>query len=135
MKKKALIIGGIVIVLAISVILAITFGTEKSPTGDPPNGYGENLFIAKILEVNDTYLLVEVTDSGNSGISVGAEVDVTTNIENCPDFEVGEYARVVFNGEVMEKDPLALGTVFALSKFDITDTEEGKQITEIKPAE
>ena len=107
----------------------------KSPVGNPPTVSGEVFFTEKVIEVNDTYLLVEVNDSGNSGISVGAEVDVTTNIEGCPDFEAGEYARVVFNGEVMEKDPAALGKVFAIYKHDTTASEDGELITEIKPVE
>ena len=39
----------------------------KSPVGDPPTVNGEVFLTGKVIEVNDTYLLVEVNDSGNIG--------------------------------------------------------------------
>ncbi len=87
------------------------------------NEKGQSYFTGKVKEVNANYLLVEITDSGNSGISVGANVIVSTEVvsaDGCPDFVADEHARVVFNGEVMEKDPASLGTVFALYKIDET---------------
>ena len=37
-----------------------------------------------------------------------------------PDFETGEYARIVYGGGVMETYPLRLSTVYAVYKTDKT---------------
>ncbi len=55
---------------------------------------GQNYFTATITEVNENDLLVEVIDSGNSGISVGGEAYIST--DDCSDLAVGEYIKVVF---------------------------------------
>lgn len=55
-------------------------------------------FSAKVLEVDDEYLLLEVFYTGNSSLSNGARVEVLTNVVaagGCPEFVVDEYARVV----------------------------------------
>jgi len=127
--KKALLFIFIVVILIAVVFLTIYFIPDKSLTGDPPVANGEYFFTARITEVHDNYLLVEVTDGGNSHISVGSPVTVTKNVtsaDGCPSLTVGEYARVVFDGTVMEKYPPSLGTVYRIYKTDAS----GKSIAD-----
>ena len=78
-------------------------------------------FIAKVTGVYENYLLVEVTDKGNSSFAVGTSVEVSTMVtsaDGCPNFVAGEYARIEFDGVVLEKYPPALGEVFKIYKTD-----------------
>ena len=80
-------------------------------------------FTVKVTEVYDNYLLVEVTDKGNSSFSVGTSVEVSTSVtsaDGCPNFVADEYARIEFNGVVLEKYPPALGEIFKIYKTDAT---------------
>lgn len=55
-------------------------------------------FSAKVLEVDDEYLVLEVFYTGNSSLSNGARVEISTNVvaaAGCPEFVVDECARVV----------------------------------------
>ena len=86
-------------------------------------------FVAKVTEVYDNYLLVEVTDKGNTSFSVGTSVEVSTTVtsaDGCPTFVADEYARIEFDGLVLEKYPPALGEVFKIYKTDAT----GKSIAD-----
>lgn len=62
---------------------------------------GENVqyfFTAKVVEVQEDYLMLEVFDTGNSNLSEGATVEVSTNVvsaDGCPKFVVDECARVL----------------------------------------
>ena len=73
--------------------------------------------------MHENYLLVEVTDKGNSSFSVGTSVEVSTTVtsaDGCPKFVADEYARIEFNGVVLEKYPPALGEIFKIYKTDAT---------------
>ena len=54
-------------------------------------------FTAKVIEVDEEYLLLEVFDVGNTNLSEGATVEVSTEAmaAGCPEFVVDEYARVL----------------------------------------
>ena len=57
----------------------------------------------------------------NSGIPAGEEFPVTTDVvadNGAPEMKVDDNIRVVFNGEIMESDPLQLGTVYAIYLLD-----------------
>lgn len=127
--KKALLFVLIAVFIVAAVCMIVYFTPDKSPTGDPPVANGEYFFTARVTEVSDSYLLVEVTDRGNSGISEGSPATVSKNVtsaDGCPDVAAGEYVRVVFDGTVMEKYPLSLGTVYRIYKTD----ESGKSIAD-----
>ena len=127
--KKAMLFIFIAFILIAAVCVIFYFTPDKSPAGDPPVANGEYFFTARITEVHENYLLVEVTDGGNSHISVGSPATVTKNVtsaDGCPSLTVGEYARVVFDGTVMEKYPPSLGTVYRIYKTD----ESGKSIAD-----
>lgn len=55
-------------------------------------------FTAKVIEVHEEYLLLEVFDTGNSNLSDGAVVEVSTDVvaaSGCPAFVADEWARVL----------------------------------------
>lgn len=81
------------------------------------NEKGQVSFNATVLELNDGSVKVKCTDAFNSGISVHEEFSVSTDVvaaNGAPEMVVGDHIRVLFNGEIMESDPLQLGTVFAI---------------------
>ncbi len=88
-------------------------------------GSKEAFFIAKVLEIGDSTLLVEVTDKGNCGVSVGEQIRFSSEklggvLENDSSIVTENYLRVEFNGEIMETYPLKLGEIFSI---DITDAD------------
>lgn len=117
----------IVIILALVCVLGLcACNSNKDIPFDETNAA---FFTAKVTEVYDNYLLVEVTDKGNSSFSVGTSVEVSTNVtsaDGCPTFVADEYARIEFDGVVLEKYPPALGEVFKIYKTDAT----GKSIAD-----
>ena len=51
----------------------------------------------------------------------GEEFPVTTDVvagNGAPEMKVDDNIRVVFNGEIMESDPLQLGTVYVIYLLD-----------------
>ena len=55
-------------------------------------------FSGEVTEAEDEYLRIKVNDVGNSNLSDGDSVEVSTDIvaaKGCPEFAVGEYARVL----------------------------------------
>lgn len=98
--------------LLLALVCATTlFGCEK----------GQAYFNATVLELNDGAVKVKCTDPFNSGIPANEEFSVSTDVADArgvPEMEADDYIRVVFNGEIMESDPLQLGTVFAIYQLD-----------------
>lgn len=66
-------------------------------------------FEGKIIELNGNQLLVEVTDSGDSLISVGTQVSFSAIAEN--GYEKGDSVKVTFDGVVQETYPLRIPNV------------------------
>lgn len=82
-------------------------------------------FIAKVLEIGDSTILIEVTDKGNCGVSIGDQIRFSSEklggvLENDSSIVTENYLRVEFNGEIMETYPLKLGEIFSI---DITDSK------------
>ena len=68
-------------------------------------------FNAKVLEVNKEYVDVRCIEAFNSGISVDEEFSVTKDVVSAggaPELKV----------DVMESDPLQIGTVYAIYLLD-----------------
>ena len=85
------------------------------------NEAGQAYFNAKVLEVNKEYVDVRCIEAFNSGISVDEEFSVTKDVVSAggaPELNVDDNIRVVFNGDVMESDPLQIGTVYAIYLLD-----------------
>ena len=119
MKKWLLAILA-VIVLAVVVILVC----RKEPVGDPPTVNGQDYFNARVTQVNDNFILAEVTENVSGAIAVGTEVSVSRNnisSEKYPELVVGDYIRVVYAGEILEKDPPGFQQIISV----FTLNEEG----------
>ncbi len=79
-------------------------------------------FTAKVVEVHDEYLVLEVIDRGNSEISEETKVEVSTDVvsaDGCPEFETGEYAKVL-TAKRTGQNPS--GRLEALSIYKVTET-------------
>lgn len=93
---------------------------------------GENtqyFFTAKVTEVRGDCLLLEVFDTGNTNLCVGAAVEVLTEVvsaDGCPEFAAGEYARVLMAQNTGEApaEPLKALAIY------MTD-ETGRKIVEV----
>ena len=86
----------IALVLALVCLLGLVSCSQQEALqlGDYNMQY---FFTAKVIEVDEEYLLLEVFDVGNTNLSEGATVEVSTEVmaAGCPEFVVDEYARVL----------------------------------------
>ena len=83
-------------------------------------------FSGKVLTVDEAYLILEVSDIGNSNLSEGAKIEVSTDViaaKGCPEFMVDEYARVVMARNIDDNPP---GRLDALDIYKLDET--GKPI-------
>lgn len=83
----------ITLVLALVCIFGVVGCNQKEE--DVNTQY---FFSAKVIEVKEEYLLLEVFDTSNSNLSEGTKVEVSTEVvsaDGCPEFVVDECARVV----------------------------------------
>ena len=92
--------------------------SEEMRQGD--NGM-QYFFAGTITEVKEEYLQIEVNDIGNCSLSEGDFVEVSTDVvaaAGCPEFTVGEYARVLLAHKIEEYD----ARLEALSVYKIDET-------------
>ena len=76
-------------------------------------------FIGRVVEKYERGCMVEVTDEGNYGqLAIGSPVQVTTSIQNCPEYEVGDHIKIVFDGTVAESYPPQILHVLVIEKTD-----------------
>ena len=75
-------------------------------------------FTGKVLETYENSCLLEVTDTGSGNFYVGDKVVVRTNIKNCPDYAVGDYLRISFDGKVALSYPAQVLNVYIVSKVE-----------------
>lgn len=78
-------------------------------------------FTAKVVEVHKDYLLLNVSDAGNSKILKDAIVKVSTDVVaagGCPEFEPNEYARVVIanNAEINHQKPIEALSIYKMDE-------------------
>lgn len=78
-------------------------------------------FTAKVVEVHKDYLLLNVSDAGNSNFSKNTIVEVSTNVVaagGCPEFEPNEYARVVManNAEINQQKPIEALSIYKMDE-------------------
>lgn len=117
----------IVLVLALVCVLGlISCGQEESlRQGDYAMEY---FFAAKVVEVHEEYLLLEVFDTGNTKLSEGATVEVSTDVTSvydCPEFVADEFARVIMERNADDNSSERLVALF-IYKTD----ETGKNIAD-----
>ena len=112
----------------IAVFLAMVFALSLigcDSRNDVPFDETGAFFVGKVLEIHESTMLVEVTYTGNCGVSEGSQVNVSTDkivgvINNDSSFVTDNYVRVEFDGSIMETYPLQLGEIY---KIDVTDEE------------
>ena len=110
--------------ILILVVVVGLVGCSKEPVGDSPTVNGQDYFNASVIQINDTFILAEVTENISGALAVGMEVSVSrSNIssEEFPELVVGDYIRVVYAGEVLEKDPPGFQQIISVFKLN----EEG----------
>lgn len=110
--------------ILILVVVVGLVGCSKEPVGDPPTINGQDYFNATVTQVNDKYILAEVTKNKSGAIAIGTEVSVSrSNIssEEYPELVVGDDIRVVYAGEILEKDPPGFQQIISVFKLN----EEG----------
>ncbi|MBQ8834018.1 MAG: hypothetical protein IJ001_03740 [Oscillospiraceae bacterium] len=87
----------------IAFVFALVCVLGSAGCGDQePLEQGDNkmqyFFTAKVLEIGEEYLMLEVFDIGNTNLLDGAIVEVSTEVTaaaGCPEFVVDECARVL----------------------------------------
>ena len=112
----------------LSILLCLIFVLTL---GACANNADENefYFIAKVIELKDETMLIEVTNKGNCGVGVGNQVTVSTEkiadiIADDSATVTDNYLYIEFDGTIMESYPLQLGEIY---RIDITN-EKGESI-------
>lgn len=106
----------IVFVLALVCVLSLMGCSQQEQQGQN----GQDYFNGTILEIQDSFVLVECLAVTSGAVSVGTEAQVrldVTDVRGVPEMAVGDNIRVVFTG-VQEKDPVGFDTVFAIYLLD-----------------
>ena len=117
----------IVLVLALVCVLGLVgCGQEESlRQGDYAMQY---FFSAKVVEVHEEYLLLDVFDTGNTKLTEGATIEVSTDVasaDGCPKFVADEFARVIMERNTDDNSSERLEALF-IYKTD----ETGKSIAD-----
>jgi len=106
------------------ILVLCLFGCEgKEQQGGNKMQY---FFSGKVLVVDETYLSLEVSDTGNSNLTEGAKIEVSTDVvaaKGCPEFVADEYARIVMARNTEDNPP---GRLEALDIYKLD--ENGKPI-------
>lgn len=110
----------IVLVLTLICVLGLVSCGQRDSLRQGDNM--QYFFTAKVIEVHEEYLLLEVFDAGNSNLSEGAAVEVLTDVvsaDGCPEFIADEYARVLMARKPDDDPP---GQLEALSIYKTDET-------------
>lgn len=110
-------------ILTLAVVVGLV-GCSKKPVGDPPTVNGQDYFNASVTQVNDKFILAEVTENVSGALSVGTEVSISCNnisSEEFPELVMGDYIRVVYAGEILEKDPPGFQQIISVFKLNEED--------------
>ena len=104
-----------IIALAFAFLLLFTFVSCRDDGNDIIN---KAYFRGKVIEKYEKSCLVEVVDVGNQLITIGDKIVVKTDIDECPQYEVGDYLRIVYGGEMALSYPPQIFDVYAIHKTD-----------------
>ena len=110
----------LLVLVALTMLVGLV-ACNKKDAGEPDSLTGQDYFNAKVTQVNDNFILAEVTENVSGAISVGTEVSISKkNIssEPYPELVVGDNIRVVYAGEVLEKDPPGFQQIISVFKLD-----------------
>ena len=115
----------IALVLTLVCVLGLVSCSKTNELQQGDNNM-QYFFSAKVIEVDEAYLLLEVFDTGNSNLSEGAKIEVSTDTvsaDGCPEFVIGEYARVRMARNTDNNPPRRL------EAFSICKTDETGKVT------
>lgn len=106
-----------VMIILVVVCTALT-GCER-PASEVENT--QYVFSGEVIEAEEEYLRIKVNDAGNSSLSNGTVVEVSTDVvaaDGCTEFMAGEYARVLLAYDA--EDPVLRLEALSISKVDAT---------------
>ena len=117
MKKFLMILFTLVCLLGLAACEA-----RSSKDFDKPNDL--YTFEATILEIHDSYFLVEPSaDSHEANSSDKIQVS-TQNADPSVRWQVGDSVRITYNGQIQELYPAILPQVYKVEKLPLVSTEE-----------
>lgn len=106
------------VMIVLAVVCASLMGCERSASEVENTQY---VFSGEVIESEEEYLRIEVHDAGNSSLSKGTVIEVSTDVvaaDGCPEFMAGEYARVLLAYDA--EDPVLRLEALSISKIDAT---------------
>lgn len=106
------------VMIILAVVCASLTGCERSASEVENTQY---VFSGEVIEAEEEYLRIEVHDAGNSSLSKGTVIEVSTDVvaaDGCPEFMAGEYARVLLAYDA--EDPVLRLEALSISKVDAT---------------
>ena len=138
--KKNVMITFIVLVLMISGSLACSHSNNEVQS--TRQEIQETAFEAVILEISDTYLLVEPIE-GSSELNSADQITVPmTNMNVSSELEVGDIIEIKYNSEIAESYPAQITEIYSIKmvkeaiKEDDDEMEsEDEETTEIQMGE
>lgn len=112
----------LVIFLTLACLVTLVACNSNDNGGSISNDDGRDIlnpyFTGEVIEVYEKGCLLEVTDIGNGNFGIGDKVQVNTDISTCPEYDVGDFLRISFDGKVAESYPPQITKVFIVSKID-----------------
>lgn len=106
------------VMIVLDVVCTALTGCERSASEVENTQY---VFSGEVIEAEEEYLRIEVNDAGNSSLSKGTVIEVSTDVvaaDGCPEFMAGEYARVLLAYDA--EDPVLRLEALSISKVDAT---------------
>ena len=106
------------VMIVLAVVCTALTGCERSASEVENTQY---VFSGEVIEAEEEYLRIEVHDAGNSSLSKGTVIEVSTDVvaaDGCPEFMAGEYARVLLAYDA--EDPALRLEALPVSKVDAT---------------
>ena len=106
------------VMIVLAVVCTAFTGCERSASEVENTQY---VFSGEVIEAEEEYLRIEVHDAGNSSLSNGTVIEVSTDVvatDGCPEFMAGEYARVLLAYDA--EDPVLRLEALSVSKVDAT---------------
>ncbi len=106
------------VMIVLAVVCTALTGCER-PASEVENT--QYVFSGEVIEAEEEYLRIEVHDAGNSSLSKGTVIEVSTDVvaaDGCPEFMAGEYARVLLAYDA--EDPALRLEALSISKVDAT---------------
>lgn len=111
----------IVFILAVACTALAGCGPSESEDLQQGDNGMQYFFSGKVTGTEDASLQIEVNDIGNTNLTAGDTVEVSTDVvaaDGCPEFTVGEYARVLLARNIEDSSV----RLEALSVYKIDET-------------